>query len=52
MVDMNMSILVIDDFKTMRRIVTNYLSQIGFNNFDEAVDGVSALEKIAEKNMI
>lgn len=48
MVDKNMKILVIDDFKTMRRIVTNLLFQLGFKNLDEAVDGESALAKIAE----
>ena len=48
MVDKNMKILVIDDFKTMRRIVTNLLAQLGFKNIDEAIDGESALEKIAE----
>ncbi len=48
-VDMNMNILVVDDFKTMRRIVTGLLLQIGFRNIDEAVDGQSALAMIAEK---
>ncbi len=48
MVDKNMKILVIDDFKTMRRIVTNLLFQLGFKNIDEAIDGESALAKIAE----
>ena len=45
---MNMKILVIDDFKTMRRIVSNLLMQLGFKNIDEAIDGESALAKIAE----
>ncbi|MDA0781050.1 MAG: response regulator [Rickettsiales bacterium] len=49
MVDKNMSILVVDDFKTMRRIVSNLLIQLGFNNIDEAIDGQSALAKISEK---
>lgn len=49
MVDKNMSILVVDDFKTMRRIVSNLLIQLGFSNIDEAIDGESALAKIAEK---
>ena len=48
-VDMNMQILVVDDFKTMRRIVSNLLIQIGFKNIDEAADGEAALAKIAEK---
>ncbi|PIR37865.1 MAG: two-component system response regulator [Alphaproteobacteria bacterium CG11_big_fil_rev_8_21_14_0_20_39_49] len=49
MVDKHMSILVVDDFKTMRRIVSNLLMQLGFNNIDEAIDGQSALAKISEK---
>lgn len=48
-VNLDMNVLVIDDFKTMRRIVTNLLTQIGFKNLDEAIDGESALKKIAEK---
>lgn len=53
-VDFNMQILVVDDFKTMRRIVSNLLIQIGFKNIDEAEDGTSALMKMSEKkyNMI
>ena len=49
-VDKNMSILVVDDFNTMRRIVRNLLNQLGFNNIDEAVDGDDALKKIASKS--
>lgn len=48
-VDKNMSILVVDDFKMMRRVVKNLLNQIGFSNLDEAADGVEALKKIQEK---
>ena len=48
-VDKNMSILIVDDYKTMLRIVRNLLSQIGFNNVDEALDGVSAFQKLKEK---
>jgi two-component system chemotaxis response regulator CheY len=42
-VDKNMNILVVDDFSTMRRIVKNLLSEIGFNNIAEADDGKTAL---------
>lgn len=48
-VDFNMPILVVDDFRTMRRIVGGLLTQIGFKNIDEAEDGVAALTKMAEK---
>ncbi len=45
-VDKNIRILVVDDFATMRRIVRNILREIGFSNFDEAEDGVQALQKL------
>ncbi|MDD3760190.1 MAG: chemotaxis response regulator CheY [Acidithiobacillus sp.] len=45
-VDKNISILIVDDFSTMRRIVRNLLREIGFTNFDEAEDGVQALQKL------
>lgn len=48
-VDMNMNVLVVDDYQTMIRIIKNLLKQLGFNNIDEATDGKSALEKIAAK---
>lgn len=35
--------LIVDDFSTMRRIVRNLLKEIGFNNSEEAEDGVIAL---------
>ena len=35
--------LIVDDFSTMRRIVRNLLKEIGFNNAEEAEDGVIAL---------
>ncbi len=41
--DKNMNILVVDDFSTMRRIVKNLLTEIGFNNIVEADDGKTAL---------
>jgi len=42
----NMKILVVDDFPTMRRIVKNLLKDLGFENVDEAEDGVDALTKL------
>ncbi len=42
-VDSNMNILVVDDYKTMIRIIRNLLKQLGFNNVEEATDGSSAL---------
>jgi len=49
-VDMNMNILIVDDYKTMLRIVRNLLKQLGFENVDEATDGSMALGKLRERN--
>ncbi len=48
-VDLGMPILIVDDYKTMLRIVRNLLKQLGFNNVDEATDGAQALEKARGK---
>ena len=48
-IDPNISILIVDDYRTMLRIIRNLLSQLGFSNVDEATDGVTALKKIGEK---
>ncbi len=49
-VDMNMPILIVDDYKTMLRIIRNLLKQLGFDNVDEATDGAAALQKLRDKN--
>jgi two-component system chemotaxis response regulator CheY len=41
-VDKNLRILVVDDYSTMRRIVKNLLSDLGYTNVTEADDGRSA----------
>ncbi|MBD3815279.1 MULTISPECIES: chemotaxis response regulator CheY [unclassified Halothiobacillus] len=41
--DLNMKILVVDDFSTMRRIIKNLLKDLGFSNIEEADDGTTAL---------
>ncbi len=43
-VDKNMHVLIVDDYKTMLRIIRNLLRQIGFVNIDEATDGSMALQ--------
>ena len=48
-VDLNMPVLIVDDYKTMLRIVHNLLQQIGFDNIDEATDGSMALSKLRGK---
>ena len=45
-VDLNMKVLVVDDYKTMIRIISNLLKQIGFKNIDDAADGSAALNKL------
>lgn len=49
-VDLNMPILIVDDYKTMLRIIRNLLKQLGFNNVDEATDGSAALQKLRAKS--
>ena len=49
-VNKNMPILIVDDYKTMLRIIRNLLMQLGFNNVDEAIDGSSALQKLRDKD--
>ena len=39
-------ILIVDDYKTMLRIIRNLLNEVGFRNIDEATDGVTALESL------
>lgn len=41
--NLKMNILVVDDFSTMRRIITNVLKQLGYENILEAEDGTKAL---------
>ena len=45
-IDKSMNVLIVDDYKTMLRIIRNLLKQIDFNNVDEATDGAEALTKL------
>ncbi len=42
--DTSMRVLVVDDFATMRKIIKNILTQLGFRNIIEADDGTTAWE--------
>jgi len=49
--DLNMKVLIVDDFAGMRKIVGNILKHIGFKNIIEADDGKSAL-KVLKKGKV
>jgi two-component system chemotaxis response regulator CheY len=42
--------LIVDDFSTMRRILRGLLKEIGYNNAEEAEDGVAALQMLRNGN--
>jgi len=48
--DFNMPVLVVDDYRTMVRIIRNFLRQLGFEDVDGASDGSAALEMMHEKD--
>jgi two-component system chemotaxis response regulator CheY len=45
-----MPILIVDDYRTMLRIVRSVLNQLGFRNVDEATDAETACEMIAVRD--
>ena len=47
-VDKKMNILIVDDYKTMLRIIRNLLNQLSFSNVQEAADGAAALDKLRD----
>ena len=49
-VDLSMNVLIVDDYKTMLRIIRNLLRQLGIENVDEATDGGTALAKLRESD--
>jgi len=49
-VDLSMPILVVDDYNTMIRIISNLLRQLGFVDIDIATDGSTALGKMQGKD--
>ncbi len=48
--DKNIRILIVDDFSTMRRIVKNLLSDLGFTNTTEADDGTTAMVELGKSS--
>jgi two-component system chemotaxis response regulator CheY len=49
-IDKSMNVLIVDDYKTMLRIIRNLLKQIDYNNVEEAGDGSEALAKLRAGN--
>ena len=49
MLDTSTSVLIVDDYKTMLRIIRNLLKQVGMYSVDEASDGAEALVKLRER---
>ena len=48
-VDLNMPVLIVDDYQTMLRTMGKLLRTLGFANIDQASDGHQALEKLRER---
>jgi two-component system chemotaxis response regulator CheY len=44
--DKTTNVLIVDDYKTMLRIIRNLLKQLEFDNVEEASDGQEALAKL------
>ncbi len=49
-VDLKMKVLIVDDYKTMLRILRNLLRQLNFSNIEEATDGTMALQLLRDNN--
>jgi two-component system chemotaxis response regulator CheY len=47
--DLKMPILIVNDYKTMIRIIRNLLQQIGYEDVDDAADGSQALSMMQQK---
>jgi len=48
--DKNTPVLIVDDYKTMLRIIRNLLKQLDIENVEEATDGQEALIKLRAGN--
>ncbi len=48
MVD-ELNFIVVDDHMLMRKVLTQYLNELGYHNVDSAINGKDALEKIEAK---
>jgi two-component system chemotaxis response regulator CheY len=50
LMDKNTNVLIVDDYKTMLRIIRNLLKQLEIENVEEATDGQEALAKLRAGN--
>ncbi len=48
-VNFDMKILIVDDYHSMRHIIRNLLVQLGFQNIDEAPNGMIALRMLSRE---
>ena len=48
-IDFTTPVLIVDDYRTMLRIIANLLRQIGFSDIVEASDGGEALKRLRER---
>ena len=49
-VNLSTPVLIVDDYKTMIRIIRNLMKQLGFTDVDDAADGAEALGKMRQKS--
>ena len=49
--NLEIKVMVVDDFATMRHIVKGALKQLGFKNIIEAEDGATALEELKKEKV-
>jgi two-component system chemotaxis response regulator CheY len=45
----SLNVLIVDDYKTMLRVIRNLLNQLGFTQIDEATDGSMAMGMVGQK---
>jgi len=48
-VDLNMPVLIVDDYQTMLRTMGKLMKTLGFANIDQASNGHEALEKLTSR---
>ena len=48
-IDKTLNVLIVDDHKSMLRIIRNLLTQLGLTHIEEASDGQAALQKLTQQ---